>query len=1080
MQPMVFPQIIRIKIIPPQKSPRTLERPRIIRLLLEALHYRLTILQAGAGYGKSTALASLTDQGYPLIWYQVTEEDSDSAVFLLHLCHATQYAFPEIRNLPLSTLEAWDGSRGALPSKDIMDQYVNAIFVGINSPTLLILDDVHRMAEGSDVPILIDRLVYNAPHNVHIILSTRPVLKIPNLNRYHLRGDVLTIDQKAMAFTPEEINQLFSQYFDYEVTNAEVDQLYAATEGWAITLQTIWQSLRAGAAVSIEDAISRQVTSLEGLYEVLTQEILAKQPEDVRQFLRITATLKVMTPLACDFLRSSNDSEAILSYLRRQELFVVDLGDEGLRYHHIFHQFLHSGVEDKQRRAWHRRAAAFFQGKTELDNAVYHLLQAEDENAAADLLSTYGGDLLAKGRLDTLMNYLHALTPETLIEYPLLLILLGDLARLHSRFQEALGWYHQAEGILRDRGLFGGVARALRGQARVYLDTVNPSRAEELLQQALRISDGIDDRQAQAGLYELLAENKLNAGKPQEAVALRKKADLLRREGPSDSQLLIRVLLRTGKLEQARNELESYAESERQQPVKMPRAHRETQLLLSIVYAFLGEADKAYRTAMEGTQRGIELDSPFVTAVGYMRQGHALMLLAGKEGYEQARQQFIKAIEFSQVLAIPRLRVEAGWGLCRVFGFQGDLSKALSETEEAVRIANQSGDEWIASISRLTMGASLILSARYESATHWLDQAIRGFQECSDPFGSTVARLWQCIGWYRSDEYDRLAEIFQIVLKDCSFQGYDFLFTRPTLLGPPDERVLVPLLVLARDRGWHSSYANRLLERLNLSNLISHPGYQLRIQTLGSFQVYLGKQLILPKGWRREKSRHLFQLLLSHRDAPLDREQIFEFLWPGLDPDSAQRNFKVTLNTLYQVLEPNRLPGSESAYILREGSIYSLRPGADLWLDSEEFEHACNLAGDLLKDNPHQAILEYERAIGFYLGEFLPEARYDTWAAVERERLAVMFLHAADLLVDLYFNNHRFDEVISVSQNILLYDNCWERAYRYLMLAYDRLGDHGQVGRVYQRCIQILRCELDIGPAPETIALFKRLTQGDE
>ena len=45
------------------------------------------------------------------------------------------------------------------------------------------------------------------------------------------------------------------------------------------------------------------------------------------------------------------------------------------------------------------------------------------------------------------------------------------------------------------------------------------------------------------------------------------------------------------------------------------------------------------------------------------------------------------------------------------------------------------------------------------------------------------------------------------------------------------------------------------------------------------------------------------------------------------------------------------------------------------------------------------------------------------------------------------------------------------------MLAYDRLGDRGQVGRAYQRCVQALREELDISPSPETRELYGELTR---
>ena len=48
------------------------------------------------------------------------------------------------------------------------------------------------------------------------------------------------------------------------------------------------------------------------------------------------------------------------------------------------------------------------------------------------------------------------------------------------------------------------------------------------------------------------------------------------------------------------------------------KLHRETQLLLSIIYAFEGRAQDAHRAAQEGTHRGEVLDSPFVIAVGYL------------------------------------------------------------------------------------------------------------------------------------------------------------------------------------------------------------------------------------------------------------------------------------------------------------------------------------------------------------------------------------------------------------------------------------------------------------------------------
>jgi DNA-binding SARP family transcriptional activator len=178
---------------------------------------------------------------------------------------------------------------------------------------------------------------------------------------------------------------------------------------------------------------------------------------------------------------------------------------------------------------------------------------------------------------------------------------------------------------------------------------------------------------------------------------------------------------------------------------------------------------------------------------------------------------------------------------------------------------------------------------------------------------------------------------------------------------------------------------------------------------------------------------------------------------------------------LLKVLEPGRSPGGESAYVLREGKVYGIRPGADLWTDAGAFTKETEEAEALLEAEPERALQIFERAVDRYEGDYLPDARYEAWTAEEREHLAVWFLRAADQLSSLYLRFERPNEAILLSQRILAQDNCWERAYRHLMQAYGRLGDHGQIARTYQRCRETLMRELEVDPAPETQALYQEL-----
>jgi len=1066
--------VIRTKLLPPRPHRRVLARPRLTGRLLEALDYRLTVLHAGAGYGKSTALAALAGEGYPLIWYHLDAEDADPTTFLLHLLHAFRPRCPDAVQLPLALLE----EQGGQPSWTApVDALVDGLTEYLGRSHLLVVDDAHLLNGSLETLRILDRLIGRAPTFLHTILSTRYPLRLPSLIAWRARGEVLEIRQDELAFTPDEIASLFSQQYGLSLSPSEVSLLAERTEGWPIALQLVWQMLHSRGASTVHEALRRIAGPTESLFPYLAQEVLRRQLPDVREFLLSTAVLREMTPSLCDRLRGTEDSARMLGYLMENGLFVVDLGEGHVRYHHLFREFLYQQLSPQEARQAHLRAAQCFAERGEETEAVPHLLAAGAFEEAAAILDRLGREMVQAGRLDTLASWIGTLPPEVLEAHPALLVYLGDIARLRSQFNAALGWYRQAEERYRLQNDLRGVGQALRGQARVYLDTVNPAQAEHILQEALRLADGQEDRESRARLLELLAENRLNLGRPEEAEQLRAQARALREEGPGEAELAIRVLLRTGRLNEARRLLEEQAERERREPVLRPRAHRETLLLLSLILSFQGEAEPACRCAVEGTQRGQALHSPFVTAVGYMRQGHAWLIRNDPQGYAQACRCYQEAIAIGETLAVPRLKVEAFWGLCRAHGFQGELDAAADAAQQGIAIAQQAGDEWITALIRVSMGAGYVLAGDFPRALEWLTQALAAFRECSDPYGEAVARLWLCHVWWRTGDEARLRRDLEELLQLVHTWGYDYLFTRSPLLGPPDPRMSVPLLVYARRSGIHRACAERLLRALGLEAVEFHPGYQLRVQTLGEFRVWRGNREIPPAEWRREKARRLFQVLLTHRRGMLDRDQILEMLWPDLDPETARRDFKVALSTLCKVLEPERPDGIPSAYIVRDSSRYGLRPGADLWLDAEALETIIAEGDRLLETDPQAALERYRQALSLYTGDYLEDCLYEDWCSEERERLVALYLRTADRVAELLARKEAWEEVLTVCQGILARDPCWEQAYRWMMLAYARTGRRAQALRVFRRCVQHLREELDVEPSPATVQLYESIRQ---
>jgi two-component SAPR family response regulator len=919
---------------------------------------------------------------------------------------------------------------------------------------------------------ILDRFAGRAPQKLHLILAARYLISLPSLVNWRVKGEVLEIGQQGLAFNDRETAALFHELAGMTLRPEEMELLAGRVEGWAIGLSLVCQRLRRGGRASL-DQILGQITGSSGeLFTYLAREVLQQLPEDIQAFLRVTAVLRELRPPVCDALRQAGDSAQLLRYLAENSLFLVDLGEGHSRYHHLFHDLLLHGLAEEEAQGWHQKAAAIFRAQNESEEAIFHLLAAADFEAAAAVLEDYGREMVRAGRLDTLSNWLGSLPPAVLAEHAPLLSYLGDIARLRSHFDQALGWYKQAETRSRARSDAYSLVQALRGQAQIYLDTVNPSQAEQLLQEALRLADGQDDRESRARLYDLLAENMLNQGRFKETEHYQARARQLRQEGPGEAELPIRLLLRTGQLDEARRLLEERAQAERQEPVYRPRAHRETLLLLSLVLAFQGEQENAYQCALEGTERGRLLQSPFITAVGYMRQGHAWLLGKDREGAEQARRCFQEAIALSESLEVPRLKVEAYWGLCQSYGFHGALERAQEVATQGCQIARSAGDEWIEASLHLALGAAFALAGQFDEAVNRLAQGGSGFRDCGDHYGEAVARLWQCLVWQWKDDRPRLQRDLAGLLALTERHGYDYLFLRRTLLGPPDPRALAPLLLFARSTGTQGGYANQLLGQLGLERLELHPGYQLRVQALGSFAVWRGPQPVERGEWTRKKALQLFHLLLTYRGRMLEREQITEMLWPEMAPEDAERDFKVAYSGLARVLEPHRPAYAPSSYLLRDGTLYGLRPEADLFLDVDEFSALIGRGDALFELDVEAALPAYRQALALYGGEYLRELPYAEWCSEERERLHTLYLRTADRVARVLAAQNGWEETIKLCQTILAYDDCWEQAYRLLMVAYQALGNRTQALRVYQRCQERLQTELGVRPSAATEQLY--------
>ncbi len=1060
--------VIRSKLLPPQPHRGIFHRERLDALIKGTFGSPLTLIHAGTGFGKTTALLELSARYKKVFWYQITEPDRDPMLFLAHLLVACA---PGSHDL-LERLEK--SGHAAAPA--VVTALLNQLTLDLEEDAVLILDDYHLVSDVTDINHWFEQLVENRPPRLHIAIACRKIPETPAFIRWRVKATLLIIDQGDLSFTVEEISDLFSGLYGFPITPAQAQNIYSYTDGWIIALQMIWQRLQASHTRQLDSILAELPTQLSNLFNFLAQEVLHRQAAEVQEFLLSSAVLRQLDANACNALLGISNSTELLHSLVEKGLFTFSVDEVTYRYQRLFQDFLlDQGKNDPQRmHDLHKKAAEFFISINDPEEAIYHLFSCDENARAADLIETTGLHLLQIGRLRTISKWIERLEDGLLDQHPRIRILQGDVQRFRSQFEDAINSYARAEKIFSRQKDLHGRSQALRSMAQVYLDTIRPLKASSLLEEALALLEPQEHPAEVADLMDQLAENKLNMGKPEEARAMHKEASMLRSESdPDDIYLEARAMLRTGRLFEGINQLEAYylEEPDLQGRLRPQRFHREVPLLLSLIHLMLGNIEQGEYFARQGMEVGRKLDSPFVEAVGLMRLGHAAQLKPFRpwqaQRMEAARDYYLQAIERIKPFNVVRVQVEPLWGLCRFYGYQGNLSEARRLADQAVDVADSSGDYWFVALLLTTMGTSYALAGEFSQAEEWLQKGIARFTDVGDQFGNLAARVARVFNlWQNASQVEALEEFARVapLLKQLNF---GLLLTRPSHLGLQDTQPLLPLVLEAYRKGIEKEWLAGLFGVVDLAVLDYHPGYELAIRTLGKFDVWRGKTLILPRDWQREKARQLLQFFIINNGKWASREQLTDRLWPDLDADAAAQNLKVAYNALTRALEPLREPGQAPFFITRHDTLYGINPAASIALDTDDFARLA--ASDSIDD--------LQAAHTIYQGDYLCESYADSWSAGTREELRLTYLQSGLRLATLFFEAGKWDDSMRICHDLLAVDPCNEAAFCMLMRCHAQRGNRSAVHSVFQRCTAALREDLNVEPSAETVALYRQLTQ---
>lgn len=1071
--------ILSTKLTPPNLKKYMLSRATLSKKLKRVMDYSLTLVHSGPGYGKSTALSAFfrSDQ-YALCWYSPSTHDDDLVPFVSYLIYAIRTKQSDFGQDLLNRMA--QGEQFTLDAEiyALCEAMINSL-VQLDLDLVLIVDDYHVIEHSKEIDQFMQHFVRHLPSHFHLVLSSRTYPNWELLRVMRLKNDVLEIGETDLALTEEEIEVLFTDYYEYPLPQDGAKQIYNKTEGWVIAIQLIWQRLILSGG-DVTSVLTEDTETMDELFRFLALEVFHKQSEDVRQFMLQTSILEEMTGELCDFVFARSDSQKLLHYISTNHLFLLPIGERQYRYHALFKDFL-SGELKRKPKVYvelHQAAAHYFERMNKNDQAIYHLGVIGDDYGVAKILQTHGRAMINHGQLESLLQRTQRISEILRNQFHMLWIYEGEINRYRCVFDKAFSCYAKAEMLANRANDIYIHSLALEGQARIYLDTIQPDKAETLLKQAIELleADRSADQNQLLRLFGLMAENLINSGRAAEAEEWYAKCQELNGDF-QDEFFEARLHLRTGRLKQAKKLLDLTREREAlTKDQYLARFHRETDILLSLVEMMLGNPERAKQLAESGMMQGIRQKAPFVEACGWMRMGHAAQMMPKYE-FSIANECYTTALDIMDQLDVPRGKAEPLMGLCLLYGRENMYELSMEYGKAALAETEKVNDEWLSALIRLSMGIATWLAGRYSEANAIFIECHNRFMYCGDSYGVTVSLLWQSIIAYRLEQEDLFPKVMERFLRMMQAGEYDFLLNHRTLVGPLDTRQIVPLLIEAQRLEIQPHYVTYLLSKLGMEHMTYHPGYTLRIETLGKFKVWLGDKELSGKDWQREKAKEMFQLLLINRRRLVPKDEIISLLFGNLDEKSANRDFKVALNALNTALEPARLARTNPFFIQRHGTSYGLNLAAGLELDIVDFESL--IKAGLEEPHSERALRYLDKGLVLYSGDFLPDRRFEDWCIEERERLQVLFLRGGERMAKLCVEMKSYDSAIHWCERMLEMDSCWEEAYRLLMQCHYELNNRNQAIKWYQRCCKTIMDELGIEPMKATKQLYNQIMQSD-
>jgi len=1082
---------LRTKLLPPRPAPSLLPRPRLTERLEQNLQHAVTLVTAPAGSGKTTLVADfIRGGGRPFVWYQLDGTDADPLVFLGYITHGIKQLVPGFGEVTASYMQEAASSLAQAPERAV-DVLLNEVFDRVEQQFILVLDDYHHL--GADTPVhrVVDRLLAYLPDLMHVVIISRDLPPL-GLARMRTQASLAVIDRQELLFTDEETRELFRKVFDLELTPEQLAEYRERTHGWITALQLVRQVAqrqalaRTGpdASAAPHDLVEVLRQSERDIFDYFAEEVFADESEQVQQFLLRVSLLERVEPETCSHLYPQEHNASLLQTLVRRNVFLSLASDgrgEEYRLHPLFRGFLQRRFRAEQGRqrvaAEHARLADYFLERGAWEQAMSHLLAAEDHDRAARTIAERGGEWVSAGALGSLASFADALPKDALERHPRALAHRAEVARLRDEQDTAQSLFNRAAVLLHEQGDREGEAEALHSLATLARRRGDCQGAFSYLDRAEALSGESSVVRTKCGNTRglcLVALGQWTEAEREFRAALQSAEE----QGDRYHARLISHNLGTpagvrGDFGEALRWLRRMLTEEEQAPVPQESvAH----LNIARCHWHLGHFDECER----------HLDRALEVCQLFNLTGLRGEIFETYGNLYRERGEAARAVEFYD--RTERVYEEAGIDITRteLLEEKGLLALRLGDLTEARALLDRltearARDEMGRSRAALARGRVLIARGETEAAREDLQPVLAYFRAHGLYYNEAQAAMLLAACAHAAGDDTAQLEHLRRALDLAARYDYEYWLQRavaqfPQVFAAPEAAELLPADVREQlpAAGTAPVAGAPTVPASELARVSHGPVADLTVNMLGSVEIF--RDPVRPfaaDAWVTRRARDILCFIASRPHRRASKDTVIDTFWGEADFGSVEKNFHPTISHVRKALNSNQ-PLKQNFLLYRDGD-YQLNPEFSYHIDTEEFDRLVTEADAARRARDHETFVSScERAVALYRGEFM-QGSYDEWAEEQRSYYREQYLRLLELLASTAQKAEDWSRSLSLAQRILREDPFREDIHCHVMRAHAAQGNRVAVREQYDALRKLLRKELGVEPAPETQKVYKQL-----